>query len=323
MHLPGFGAQARAQALRRAAESTRSTRCARPSRRAQVRELRGFGAKVEEQLEQRSPSTATTARPPPRVLLSPRARASPSRSLGALRAHPARRPRRGRRLPAPPGRLRQGPRRHRHGARPAGARARRSGSCELVESVQHSGDAGARVTTHTGMKIDLKVVEPDQFGNVLQHFTGSKAPQRRAARGGGPPRAARLRVRDPRRRDGRDPALRDRGGGLRAARAAVDPARAARGPRRARGRARARTLPALVTLEDLRGDLHCHTIASDGLQTVEEMARAARERGLEYIAITDHSASHGFGNHVSPDELRAPDRARSTRSTSGSRASSC
>ncbi len=46
---------------------------------------------------------------------------------------------------------------------------------ELVESVQNSGDAGARVTTHTGMKIDLKVVEPDQFGNVLQHFTGSKA----------------------------------------------------------------------------------------------------------------------------------------------------
>jgi DNA polymerase III alpha subunit (gram-positive type) len=48
-----------------------------------------------------------------------------------------------------------------------------------------------------------------------------------------------------------------------------------------------------------------HTTASDGLQTAEEMAVAARERGLEYIAITDHSASHGFGNDVSPAELEA------------------
>ena len=46
-----------------------------------------------------------------------------------------------------------------------------------------------------------------------------------------------------------------------------------------------------------------HTIASDGRNTIEEMARAARERGYEYIAITDHSATHGFGNHVTPDEL--------------------
>jgi len=45
----------------------------------------------------------------------------------------------------------------------------------LVESVQSTGDAGARVTLHAGFKVDLKVVEPDQFGNVLQHFTGAKA----------------------------------------------------------------------------------------------------------------------------------------------------
>jgi DNA polymerase (family 10) len=63
-------------------------------------------------------------------------------------------------------------------------------------------------------------------------------------------------------------------------------------------------LPALVALEDIRGDLHCHTIASDGRNTIEEMARAARERGYEYLAITDHSATHGFGNDVQPDELR-------------------
>jgi DNA polymerase (family 10) len=64
------------------------------------------------------------------------------------------------------------------------------------------------------------------------------------------------------------------------------------------------TLPELIALEDIRGDLHSHTIASDGHNTIGEMARAARERGYEYLAITDHSASHGFGNDVSPAELR-------------------
>jgi DNA polymerase (family X) len=63
-------------------------------------------------------------------------------------------------------------------------------------------------------------------------------------------------------------------------------------------------LPKLVALEDLRGDLHCHTTTSDGSQTAEEMAVAARESGLEYLAITDHSASHGFGDHVTADRLR-------------------
>ena len=55
----------------------------------------------------------------------------------------------------------------------------------------------------------------------------------------------------------------------------------------------------------MRGDLHCHTTLSDGRQTLEQMAEAARERGLEYLAITDHSASHGFGDHVTPEALEA------------------
>jgi DNA polymerase (family 10) len=64
------------------------------------------------------------------------------------------------------------------------------------------------------------------------------------------------------------------------------------------------TLPELVELTDIRGDLHCHTTASDGRASIEEMALAARERGYEYLAITDHSASHGFGDDVSADQLR-------------------
>ena len=67
--------------------------------------------------------------------------------------------------------------------------------------------------------------------------------------------------------------------------------------------AAAGTLPELVTLADLRGDLHSHTTLSDGLQDVDAMVEGARARGYEYLAITDHSASHGFGDHVTPEAL--------------------
>jgi len=64
------------------------------------------------------------------------------------------------------------------------------------------------------------------------------------------------------------------------------------------------TPPRLVALDDIRGDLHCHTVASDGRGTIEDMAHAALERGYDYLVITDHSATHGFGDDVQPDELR-------------------
>jgi DNA polymerase (family 10) len=68
--------------------------------------------------------------------------------------------------------------------------------------------------------------------------------------------------------------------------------------------ATAGTLPDLIELGDLRGDLHCHTTASDGTASIEQMAAAAREAGYDYLAITDHSASFGFGDDLSPDRLR-------------------
>src|SRR5437764_9889005 len=64
------------------------------------------------------------------------------------------------------------------------------------------------------------------------------------------------------------------------------------------------TLPRLVAASDLRGDLHCHTTASDGTASIEEMAIAGREAGYAYLAITDHSASFGFGDDLSPERLR-------------------
>ena len=170
----------------------------------------------------------------------------------------------------------------------------------LIESASVPGPNAARGRTHTGLPVDLRVVEPENFGNLLQHFTGSQAHNvalREAAvrRGlhvseygilddatGETLRCAteeevyeRLGLVYP------EPELRENRGEL-------EPDFSA---------------PKLVTLEDIRGDMHMHTTASDGHNSIEEMARAAMDRGYQYIAITDHSATHGFGDHVTPDEL--------------------
>jgi DNA polymerase (family 10) len=62
-------------------------------------------------------------------------------------------------------------------------------------------------------------------------------------------------------------------------------------------------LPELITVEDLRGDVHMHTVETDGKNTIEEMAEAARERGYEYMAITDHSKNLAMANGL--DDARA------------------
>jgi len=175
-----------------------------------------------------------------------------------------------------------------------------------VESVSSTGSSGARGRTHSGVAIDLRIAKPGQVGNLLQHFTGSgrhNAALREAAVRRGL-HVSEYGVLDDATAKTRtcategelyellglayiEPELRENRGELEAAR--LDSGAG---------------LPDLVTLEDIRGDLHSHTIASDGLNTIAEMAAAARARGYEYLAITDHSASHGFGNDVSPEQLR-------------------
>jgi len=68
-------------------------------------------------------------------------------------------------------------------------------------------------------------------------------------------------------------------------------------------RAKAATLPRLVTTNDLRGELHAHSMSSDGVDSIEDMAEAARERRYEYIGITDHSQSLKIAGGVSVDDL--------------------
>jgi DNA polymerase (family 10) len=172
-----------------------------------------------------------------------------------------------------------------------------------IDVVHSASSAGARATTHSGLPIDLRIVPEETFGNLLQHFTGSgkhnEALRTDAVRRGlhvseygiadeaSAETHACATEEEVYERLGMQyvpPELRENRGELAAAR---------------EGR-----LPDLVAIEDLRGDLHMHTVASDGRNTIEEMAEAASARGYEYAAITDHSASHGFGDHVTPDELR-------------------
>ena len=161
---------------------------------------------------------------------------------------------------------------------------------------------GARITTHNGVAVDLRIVPPDEYGNLLQHFTGSAAHnvqlRERAVKMG-------LSVSEH---------------GI----AATETGKVAKHTteaaiyellglryiepelREGRGEIRAADddeLPELVEEGDLRGDLHMHTTLSDGKNSLEEMAEACRERGYRYVAITDHSASHGFGDHVTPERL--------------------
>ena len=65
------------------------------------------------------------------------------------------------------------------------------------------------------------------------------------------------------------------------------------------------TLPALIELSDIRGDVHMHTVETDGRNTIEEMAEAARERGYEYMAITDHSKNLAFANGLTDERALA------------------
>jgi DNA polymerase (family 10) len=160
---------------------------------------------------------------------------------------------------------------------------------DWVAEVKAKGGTKATVVSHEGLRFDLRVVPPECYGNLLQHFTGSKnhnvAMREEAVRRG-------LSISEYGVAEVESgvvhtfrgeaelyeflgyqfipPELREDAGELEAAR---------------RGE-----LPALVEESDLRGDLHAHTTwSADGKSTMEEMALAARARGYSYLAITDHS----------------------------------
>jgi DNA polymerase (family X) len=172
-----------------------------------------------------------------------------------------------------------------------------------VEEVHSAGEAGARAVTHSGLPVDLRVVPGESFGNLLQHLTGSgrhnEALRTEAVRRG--LRVSEYGVADEQSGETHACATEEEVYALLGMDWIPPELREDRGELKA---ARERRIPELVTLDDVRGDLHCHTTTSDGRNGIREMADAARERGHEYLAITDHSATHGFGNDVQADELR-------------------
>ncbi len=170
-----------------------------------------------------------------------------------------------------------------------------------VKDVLAKGPTRATVILKSRLQVDVRVVEQDCFGAALQYFTGSKAHNieiRRLAQ------ERRLKISEygvfkGEKRIAGDteesvyrsvglpwipPELRENHGEIEAARAGK--------------------LPKLVELADLRGDLHAHTKATDGHHTLREMAAAAASRGLEYLAITEHSRRLTVAHGLDPQRLR-------------------
>ncbi len=161
-----------------------------------------------------------------------------------------------------------------------------------------------------GMQVDVRLLPSDSFGAALQYFTGSKqhsvALRQRALKLGFTLNEYGLaRLDNDQRVAGRteeeiyarlglryiEPELRESAGEIEAAAAGE--------------------VPELVRLEDIQGDVHMHTVATDGRSTIEEMIAAARERGYRYMAITDHSKNLAFANGL--DDARAEEHIRKIR----------
>jgi len=153
-----------------------------------------------------------------------------------------------------------------------------------------------------GMQVDVRTLAPDSFGAAMQYFTGSKAHnvslRQRALKMGYTLNEYSLARLDSQeivaskseqdiyaalKLDYIPPEIRENSGELEAA--------------------EKHTLPKLLSQEDIQGDVHMHTVETDGRNTIEEMAAAARDRGYKYIAITDHSKNLAFANGL--DDERA------------------
>jgi DNA polymerase (family 10) len=183
-----------------------------------------------------------------------------------------------------------------------------------AERVEAAGGTKGNIVLRSGLSIDLRVIPRESFGAALQYFTGSKdhnvAIRMRAVRDG-------FRVNEwgvfriPEDVDPEDVGKED---GDRLAGETEEGVYEALGMewvspemRENRGEveaARDGSLPRLVTLEDIRGDLQMHSTWSDGKASLEEMAGACRERGYEYLAVTDHSQAMAMVQGLTPERAR-------------------
>jgi DNA polymerase (family 10) len=172
-----------------------------------------------------------------------------------------------------------------------------------IEQVQLRGDTKTSVVLEDGLQVDLRVLPPENYGALLQYFTGSKdhnVQLRELAQkqdlslseyGFARPDGSRIECAEEEQvyqilgLEWIPPELREAAGEVEAAQ---------------EGR-----LPHLIEVEDVRGDLQMHTKWSDGRYTIEEMARAAMDLGYDYIAITDHTKGLGVAGGLTPEEFQA------------------
>ncbi len=176
-------------------------------------------------------------------------------------------------------------------------------SLPVVERVTARGGTKATIWAKSGISVDLRVVEHKCFGNLLQHFTGSKEHN--------------IKLREYALRNGysvSEYGLEDtKTGSVRTSESeagvyetlglALIPPELRTGLDEI-DLAKKGALPALIELSDVRGDLHDHTEWSDGTRTIEEMAAAAAERGREYLSISDHSVGRAVANGLTVERLR-------------------
>jgi DNA polymerase (family 10) len=180
------------------------------------------------------------------------------------------------------------------------------------------GDSKTAIRLVSGLQVDLRIVPPEDFATCLHHLTGSKAHHvklRGIARDAGytlsewglhrlPPRV----VPPPPETAPPDPSAKVRIASEEDLYAALGLAYVPPELREDEGEieaARAGTLPAdLVTIEDVRGLVHCHTTWSDGRASLEDMARAADALGVEYMTVTDHSRTAGYAGGLEEDRMK-------------------
>ena len=172
------------------------------------------------------------------------------------------------------------------------------------------GDNKISFHLRNGMQVDVRLLPPESFGAAMQYFTGSKAHnvalrQRALKMGytlneyslatleGEKPVAGKTEeeIYDKLKLDYIPPEMRENLGEI--------------------DLAQTHALPRLITQKDLQGDVHMHTVETDGRNTIEEMAEAAKERGYKYMAITDHSKNLAFANGL--DDKRAVEHIRRIR----------
>jgi len=284
--IPGLG-PGRVAALRRQLRIESPEQLATAARAGKLRSVRGFGPRLEQQILEAVTLRETSRRRVRRSLAAPMALALADELRGSAGASAV----------EVAGSLRRG--RDAVGDIDIVVAARRSGDLlsrfaanPRVERVISQGRTRARVQLHDALQADVRAVSPMSFGAALLYLTGSKAHNvalRRMAQERGMKLNEYGLYRGARRIAGETEVGIYEALGL----PWIPPEL-----REDRGELSGGTLPRLVRRADLRGDLHSHTSDSDGRDTLETMAEAARERGLSYLAITDHSqrlnVAHGL-----------------------------